>query len=129
MEEAQVIASESEDPDLLLEARHLLAMLDFDRLKALIDDNPKWEEDDTVKHEIRALYDSTVDQFLHPYLFFGTEQEAAARGLLFAARTHQLAGREAHLRDCIDDIRQLYPDTTPAKEANTLLPTNSTPDP
>jgi hypothetical protein len=109
--EATRLANESEDPELLLDARHVLAVVDFQKLEKLIDDNPKWREDDEVLEEIRNLYNKTANQFLEAYLFYGSEKEEAARGLLHAAKTHRLAQNITEAESCEDDIRKLYPTT------------------
>lgn len=121
MAEARAMAEETEDPALFLEARHVLATIDFQELEKQVDENPRWEEDDTVRESIRALYDGTVDRALEPYLFYGSEEAAAARGLLLAARTHRLAGREEDARSCAEDILALYAKTEYAARAKEFL--------
>ncbi len=121
MAEAKAMAEETEDPSLFLDARHVLATLDFQELEKQIDENPKWEEDDTVRESIRALYDGTVDRALEPYLFYGSEEEPAARGLFLAARAHRLAAREDDARSCAEDILTLYQKTEYAAKAKTFL--------
>ena len=75
---------------MLIEARFVLAKVDFKKLKVLVEENPKWQEDDMVRPDMEKLFHSTVDQFLFPYLFHGTEEEAAARGLMNAAVAYGL---------------------------------------
>ena len=93
-------------------------MVDFESLKQLQTENPKWEEDDTVRPDRNRLYHRTVDQFLWPYLFHGTREESAARGLIAAAEVYQLGGDDAAARACLEDVIQLYPATRQAAEAN-----------
>jgi len=121
MAEAKAMAEETEDPALFLEARHVLATLDFEKLERQIDENPRWEEDDTVRESIRALYDGTIDRALEPFLFYGSDEEPAARGLLLAARAHRLAGREDDARACVGDILALYAKTEYAAKAKSFL--------
>lgn len=109
IKEAKLLAEEAEEPRLILDAKHVVVAADFERLEKLIGDNPKWREDDTVHDEILALYQGIVDRSLQPFLFFGTNEEAAPRGLLFAARAHHLAGDETRARQVVEDIRALYP--------------------
>jgi len=131
IQEATEIAEVTEDPDLLLDARHVLAVTEFQKLEKLIDDNPKWREDDEVMEEIRNLYNRTANSFLEPYLFYGSNQDAAARGLIHAARTHKLAGNPAEAKACAEDILKLYKNTSAADAAQELItelePTNDAP--
>ena len=124
MEEAKAMAEESEDPELFLDARHVLAVFDFKKLEKLIEENPKWREDDTVREDIWELYHGTVDRLLQPYLFYGSMERAAARGLVNAARVHRLVKRESEARACAEDILKLYAKTEFAEEAKRFLETN-----
>lgn len=119
--EANQIAEDAEDPELLLDARHVLAVTEFQKLEKLIHDNPKWRDDDEIVEEIRNLYNSTANKFLEAYLFYGSHQDAAARGLLHAARTHQLAGNPDEALACASDILELYKTTSAATAARELI--------
>ncbi len=107
--EARQIADESDDPEILLEAKHVLAIAEYRKLDALIGENPKWRQDDLVRPEVEALYHDLLDRFLHPFLFYGTEAAAAARGLWYAGETYRLIGEGARALECYTDLEKLYP--------------------
>ncbi len=121
MAEARKLAAESEDSRMLIEAKFVLARADFEKLKQLVEDNPKWLEDDIVRPEIEALYHSTADQFLFPYLFHGTESESAARGLMSAASVYSLFEKFTLANACAEDVIALYSQTSHAEQAKKLL--------
>ena len=109
MDEARRIAAEDDDPGLLLEARHVLALSDYEQFFRSVEDHPKWKEDETVRAEIEENYHALVDSFLEPFLFYGTETAAASRGLWYAAKTYHLAGKEKRALECLSDLEKLYP--------------------
>ncbi|MEZ5300412.1 MAG: hypothetical protein R3F11_07065 [Verrucomicrobiales bacterium] len=121
MAEAKVLAEESEDPQMLIEARFVLAQAARARLRKLEEDNPRWEDDDLVRPGRNALFNETIDRFLYAYLFHGSEETAAARGLWAAAETYAAAGMADDARDCAEDIAKLYPMTPYAERANQFL--------
>ena len=126
--EARQLARETEEPEMLIEARYAIARVDFEKLKQLETDHPKWEEDDLIRPERERLYHGVVDEFLWPYLFHGTEEALAARGLVAAAEAHRFAGNPAEARACLNDVALLYPETPSAPEAAELLKTFTEPD-
>ncbi len=132
MEEARVLARETEDPALLIEAEHLLATADFQALRELEEEHPRWMEDDEVRPRRHELYHRALDRFLRPHLFHATREEAAARGLLAAAELHHFVGETEEAKVRFEDLLRLYPSTAPAAEAAkrlATLPPNSIDDP
>ncbi|MDF1739692.1 MAG: hypothetical protein P1U86_11070 [Verrucomicrobiales bacterium] len=130
--EAQLLAGETEDPGLLIEVKYLLAQADFETLKALVEENPKWEEDDEVRPERNRLYHIVVDQLLWPHLFHATRENEAARGLFGVAGVYRFAGEEELARAACEDLIQLYPETdfTPGAVAFVeQIQSQSAPDP
>lgn len=119
--ESKEIAAQTDDPSAIIESTYLLAMADFERLKALEEENPRWMEDDLVLPERNALYHSTVDQLLWPFLFHGTREAVSARGLFAAAAVHQFAEKLDDASACLDDILALYPETKFAAQAEEKL--------
>ena len=115
--EARQIQKEAEDPAILIETRHVMARAALQELKALVDENPKWRDDDDVRATVDAAFQSAVDQFLHPFLFHGASAEPAARGLWGAVETYLVAGERENARKRIDDILALYPDAAVAPKA------------
>ncbi|MEM9481434.1 MAG: tetratricopeptide repeat protein [Verrucomicrobiota bacterium] len=109
IKEAKLLEEEAEEPRIILDAKHVLVVADFEKLQQLIEDNPKWREDDEVHDSVLSLYHSIVDRCFQPFLFFGTNEEAAPRGLLYAARAHLLAGEPDRAKESLTDLRALYP--------------------
>ncbi|MFP6874531.1 MAG: hypothetical protein VCA55_13605 [Verrucomicrobiales bacterium] len=107
--EAKIIAAEDDDPGLLLDARHVITLAEFDRFSGLVANNPKWIDDDVIRGEVEERYNKLIDRFLEPFLFYGTESVAAARGLWHAAKTYELIGQESRAVECLTDIEKLYP--------------------
>ncbi len=124
--EAELLTSKTEDPKLLIEVRYLMASADFDRLRKLEEDNPRWLEDDEVYPVRNDLYHSAIDQFLWPFLFYGTREEAAVRGLVAVADVYQFAGEKGRASASLNDAIQLYPATEAAEAAREKLAELST---
>ena len=119
--EAKVIARESEDPVIMIEAHYVMARATRQDFEALLEENPKWREDDEVREEVEAAFNDTIDRFLYASLFFGSHDAQAARGLWNAAEVFNLAGESAAARDCAKDIVALYQGTDFAERARKLL--------
>ena len=109
--EAEALAEASENPALLLEAKLLLAGTYFDKLRALEKENPRWFLDDEVKPGRDRLFNEAIDHSLFAYLFYGSHQTEAARGLLHAAKVYQYANDNLNSKICAEDILKLYPDS------------------
>ncbi|MEM0897195.1 MAG: hypothetical protein AAGJ79_09940 [Verrucomicrobiota bacterium] len=124
IEEAKLLEEEAEEPRIILDAKHVLVAADFEKFEQLIEENPKWREDDEVYESILSLYHSIVDRSLQPFLFFGTNEEAAPRGLLFAAKAHYLAGESDRAKESLADLRALYPGSTFVVDAERLISEN-----
>lgn len=106
--------------DLLLLVLPFLASREFDALKALEKENPRWMEDDEVKPTRERHYHIALDMFLYPFLFFGARNVEAAEGLWGAAHVYLHAKKPEQAAQCLQDILDLYPDTKRANEAATL---------
>lgn len=119
--EARTLARETEDPALLLEVEHLLALADFAALRALEEEHPRWIEDDEARPRREELYHRALDGFLKPHLFHATREEAAARGLFHAAELFLFAGETAEARARWDDLVKLYPATSFTAETEKRL--------
>jgi len=119
--EARILARETEDPALLIEVEHLLAQADFQSLRELEEEHPRWVEDDEVRPRRHELYHRALDQFLKPHLFHATREEAAARGLFSAAELLLFGGEGGEAEARWDDLLKLYPETTFAAQAKERL--------
>lgn len=118
--EVEEMAARTEDPELLLETKLLLAETRLAALSALLGENPRWSEDPPVQAERKRLLNETLDLALYPFLFHGTSREQAAKGLWLAREAHLLAGDTDTARDVATDIIVIYPQTRhagPAREA------------
>lgn len=121
IDEAQEMAEDSKDPLLLIEAKFVLASVEFDKLKAIHDEHPKWMEDDEVKPIRNQHYHQTLDLFLFPYLFYGSEEAASARGLWMAKEVYHFVEDEQNAIRCAEDIVRLYPNSTFKSPAESFL--------
>lgn len=109
--EAEELAAVTEDPAVLIEAKFILAEAASTALRKLLKDNPRWEEDILVIPERHRLYHESIDLYLYPSLFVGSETEAAARGLWGAAEVYNLVAEPQNALECARDIAVLYPTT------------------
>jgi len=126
--EAEEMAARTEDPELLLETKLLLAETRLAALRALLGENPRWSEDPPVQAERKRLLNETLDLALYPFLFHGTSREQAAKGLWLAREAHLLAGDTDAAREVATDITVIYPQTRhagPAREALQQKPPES----
>lgn len=119
--EALLVAEEAEAPEVLLEAKLVLAEAAFQELLELIEENPRWEEDIRVRPERNRLYNQALDLFLYPYLFFGSDDDAAPRGLWGAIRVYRSAGDKEEAAACAEDLALLYPQNPLAAQAREWL--------
>jgi hypothetical protein len=119
--EATQLATESEDPTVLIEAKFILAEASQAKLRKLVEDNPRWQEDPLVKPEHDRLYNEALDLYLHPYLFLGSETEAASRGLWGAVQIYRFGGADTDAVESARDLALLYPGTRYAAMAKDYL--------
>lgn len=116
-QEAEQIERLAEEPDLVIETRLLLAEARQESLKALLADNPRWDQDPPVRAERARLIHEGVDLALFPFLFHGTKRAQAARGLWLAHEIYQLAGQEDAAREVATDLTTIYSETPEAAKA------------
>jgi hypothetical protein len=119
--EAARLAVSSEDPELVIEAKFVLAQASKNALEMLVEDNPRWIEDDEVRPERDKLYHRTLDLFLFAHLFHGDHTEQAARGLWNAIKVYQEAGESDQAFGRAGDLLAIYPDTRFARDAEKLI--------
>jgi hypothetical protein len=120
VDEAAKLAAETDDPEVLVEAKFILAESAAASLKRLLDDNPRWQEDPEVIPERARLCNEALDLYLYPALFGGSSA-AAARGLWGAAGVYQLVGDPQNALECARDITALHPRSEFAAPAAALL--------
>ena len=110
-----------ENSDAMLIATDWLADRHFTKLKAIEEDNPRWSEDNEVKPERDGLYNLALDFALYPSLFETGNDAKAATGLAKAARVYKFTGENELLKNVLEDLASLYPDSPEAKENSALL--------
>lgn len=121
VKEAQELANTSEDPEVLIEAKFILAEANFQSFRKLLEDNPRWEEDIHVRPERNRLYHETLELYLFPYLFHGSCQSQSARGLWRVVELYQLTGEKTAAAEVAKDLTLLYPGTPEAALAAPFL--------
>jgi hypothetical protein len=119
--EAEQLASESEDPAVLIEAKFILAEATRTSLIQLEADNPRWSEDIHVRPERHRLYNEALNLYLYPSLFFGSDVENASRGLWGAVQIYQINKDPAAAAEICQDLVKLYPQTSYARRAEEIL--------
>lgn len=118
--EAEQIERTAEEPDLIIETRLLLAGARKEALKALLADNPRWDQDPPVRVERTRLIHEGVELALFPFLFHGTKRAQAARGLWLAHEIYQLAGQDDDAQKVATDLTAIYSETPEAGKAAAL---------
>ena len=121
IEEAKALAAETEDPEILIEANYLLAQAAEKELKDFLKENPRWDIDTSVIDQRHRLYNRVLELYLYPSLFFGTNNEKAARGLWGAIGIYRASGEERLAIETSRDIHTFYPKTQEAEQARAYL--------
>jgi tetratricopeptide (TPR) repeat protein len=123
IKEAVALEKISEDPEILIEAKYILADASDKALRKLVEENPRWEEDIFVIPERNRLYNEALDQYLYPYLFFGSQVEPSARGLWGAIEVYRFVGDQKQALEASRDLITIYPETSYAKLAGAFVAT------
>ncbi|MFM8982070.1 MAG: hypothetical protein ACKOLA_04030 [Spartobacteria bacterium] len=126
IEQAKQLAAETEDPEILIEANFIMAQSADKDLKAFLEENPRWEQDSTVIDRRHELYNRVLELYLYPALFYGSDNERAARGLWGAVGVYRASDQLPLAIETSRDITVLYPATTEAKLAQDFLATLKT---
>lgn len=111
--QAAELVSTATDPEVIIEARFLLGRVADEALRKLVDENPRWEEDERVRPERNRLYHEAVDQYLYPYLAFGSRADLVTRGLWRLVELYRFVGEPQLALETSRDLVALYA-TTPA---------------
>jgi tetratricopeptide (TPR) repeat protein len=121
--EAKEIVRTVEDPAILIEAKFILAQAARKALDKFVADNPRWKEDPFATPERNRLYDEALELYLYPALFFGSDIDAAARGLWGAVEVYKSAGDLEQALETSRDLVSIYPETVYAKQAQAFVET------
>ena len=119
--EAQEMERTAADPELQIETKLLLAGARLQELTKLLSDNPRWSEDPPVLAERTRLLNEGLDYALYPFLFQGTKQRQAARGLWTAHELYAACDDNDRDGEVLQDIVEIYPDTSFAGQATAAL--------
>lgn len=121
LDEAKLLAhqetSKNESETVIIDAHFLLGEIALQRLKQLYVNHPKWDEDEVIKPLRDGFYHNALDHYLKPALFYGAHEESAARGLMAAYQVYHFVGEVEQARECLEDIIQIYPNVSIAKQA------------
>lgn len=124
IDEARKLAKASEDPAILVEAKFILAEAAGAEYRKLVEDNPRWQLDRNIQPERNRLYADSLELYLFPYLFFGSETEPASRGLWGAVGIYDFTGEKRLARETALDLVTIYPGTKYAALAQQYLDKN-----
>ena len=106
---------------LAAEARLVLAAANEGALIQLLEENPRWEEDDNVRPERNALYHKTLDLFLQAALLPGGSPELAMRGLWGTLGIHRRCGQLSLAAETARDLIAFFPGSAFALKATLFL--------
>lgn len=123
IEQAKQLAAETENPEILIEANHIMAQAAELDYIAFLKENPRWEQDPYVIDTRHQLYNRVLKLYLYPALFYGSDNERAARGLWAAVSIYRTSGQLPLAIETSRDIVKLHPATTEAKLAQDFLST------
>ena len=121
VKEAEELAKITEDPAVLIEAKYILAEAASTTLRKLLEENPRWEEDINVIPERNRLYHESIDLYLYPSLFEGSETDPSARGLWGAVEVYKMVAEPLNALECARDITVIYPGTKYAALAKEFI--------
>jgi hypothetical protein len=121
--EAELVLNSETGASLAAEARLVLAAANESALVTLLDENPRWEEDNSARAQRTALYHKTLDLFLLAALLPGGSPELAMRGLWGAMGVHRRCGEHFLAAETARDLIAFYPASSFAKKASEFLET------
>lgn len=119
--EAREMLKGNPPPDVQTEAKFILARASEELLRKLLEENPRWEEDDRIRPERARLLNDSLDYYLYPSLFAGAVSEPAARGLWGAIGVYKLIGETTLAAESAHDIITLHPGTRYVKLAQDFI--------
>jgi hypothetical protein len=121
IDQAKLLAAESEDPEILIEANFIMAQAAERDLKAFLEENPRWEQDPHVIDTRHELYNRVLELYFYPSLFHGSDDTRSARGLWGAVSVYRTSNQIPLAIETARDIIVLHPSTTEAKLSQEFL--------
>ena len=119
--EAIKLLTESKNARVLIDVQHVLAETAAVKLRALLKDHPRWEQEDDIRPQRDRLYHEALGAYLFAHAFHGAEEDLAARGLWAAAQFYKENGDPDAARGAAADLVQLYPSAAEKPAAEKLL--------
>lgn len=121
--EALKLLTESQDARVLIDVHHVLAETAAAKLRALLKEHPRWEQEDDIRPQRDRLFHETLDSYLFPHVFHGAEEDLASRGLWAAAQFYRENGNPDAAREAASDLIKLYPVAPEKPAAETMIKT------
>ncbi len=119
--EAEKLLKESKDARVLIEVQHVLAETAAEKLRVLLKEHPRWEQEDDIRPQRERLFHEALDAYLYPHVFHGAEEDLAARGLWAAAQFYKENSETGAAREAAADLVQLYPSAAEKMAAAELV--------
>ena len=116
----RIISSRCGAP-LKAEARLVLAAAKEQMLRELVQDNPRWQEDESVRGERDALYNETLDLYLFPSLLPDVPPELRLRALWGAFSLQREARAMGAAENTAIDVVTFFPKSVLAEKARSFL--------
>lgn len=119
--EAESMLKADAPPSLCAEARLVVAGGHAHNLRAHLEENPRWEEDERAMAERARLRNNALEGYLLAGLDSESPPELAVRGLLGALQIHALCGELSRALEVARDITTIFPRTSGAEIAQAFL--------
>lgn len=121
--QAREVVEKSDDgnADLMLLATGFLMKREFEALKQVEAENPRWVEDEEIKPERERHYHLALDFALYPSVFQPLRATESAEGLWQACLVYQYTRDQPRLENALEDLLALYPGSPRQSEAQALL--------
>jgi hypothetical protein len=116
-EEAQTIPKTKCGIPLLAETQLALGKVQAFQLKEWIQENPRWEEDDSIRDKIRHSLEIALDNFLGTAILPGVPSELAAQAMSGAWGVYQLTGDRSRAKTVANDLVTFHPKSPEARSA------------
>lgn len=118
---AEVLLSEGRgDSNLVLEAHRVLGQAGLVSFRVLVEEAPRWRDDDERRTEGEALYEQGLNHFLSISLFHAAKREAAAEALWNVCELYQLAGHPRKAAAVAEELVALHGDSPWGEKARAL---------
>jgi len=107
--EAKSVLEATDDPSILIESHFVLGEAAFAALQKLAEENPRWQEDIFVRPDYDRYLNEALDHYFYAYLFHGSNETAATRGLEGSIKVWLFHKAEDQAKQLAGDLVALYP--------------------